>query len=157
MSTTVWDREFDEQQVGEDEWLADPDEVDQQKELPGQDVVNLLNLGELKARMEISGHEVWLRTLKVAEELEIGVLVQPYMNTIEEGRALATATVAASIDSLDGKPLVENFGPGDNKLRRKFDYVRTHMYWPVIKILYEEAYIPLVTRQVEAIEEFRKK
>lgn len=154
VESTVWDSRFDEQEVQPEGWIEDPV---LEEEPPSTDVVNLLNLGELKARMDVRGHEVWLRTLKINEELQIGVLIQPYVNTIEEGRALATATIAAAIDSIDGKPIVMNMGPDEDTLKRKFDYVRTRMYWPVIKMIYEEGYIPLVRRQVEAIEEFRKK
>lgn len=161
MSDTHWDRSFDEQEeVGPNEWVDELVDEEQEplSESPfGKDIISLLNLGELKARIDVRGHDVTLRTLRMDEELEIGLLVQPYQGTLEEGRALATAVVAASVESIDDMPLVAELGPGENLLRKKFDYVRTRMYWPVIKIIYEEGYIPLVERQVAAVEEFTKK
>lgn len=155
MSETVWDREFDERvESGEDvEWVEEPE----QPEAVSDEVVGLLNLGRLSSDMKIRGHDVRFRTLTMDEELEVGLLVQPFSKTEWEGRALATGLIAASIESLDGKPLVEELGPGDASLRRKFDYVRKNMYWPVIRILYEEGYIPLVDRQMSALDELRKK
>lgn len=137
-------------------WIDGPEEV-VNPEPVSQEIMGLLNLGELEAKINVRDHDVILRTLKMDEELEVGLLVQPYQGTIEEGRALATALVAASIKSIDGKPVVSTLGPEENLLRRKFDYVRTRMYWPVIRILYEEGYIPLVDQQVKALDEFRKK
>lgn len=155
MSEPIWDRAFDATEVGEtwvdDEQLATEEPV-------SNDVLSLLNLGALKARISVRDHDIVIRTLKVDEELEIGLLIHKFMGTIEEGRALATAVVAASIETVDGSPLVDaGLGPAENTLSRKFDYVRTKMYWPVIKIIYEEGYIPLVERQVQSVDEFRKK
>lgn len=156
---TVWDRRVDEpEEVGPEGWVDESEDLTPDDLPPSPELINLLNLGELKARLDVRGYEVWIKTLKVSEELEIGLLIQPYVNTIEEGRALATATVAAAIESIDGRELVGEIGPdGRDLLKKKFDYVRTRMYWPVIKILYEEGYIPLVQQQVDAIKEFRKK
>lgn len=151
-----WEREFEDRQVLADEtvWLEESEEED----LPvSQDIHSLLNLGQLTQEFDIRGHKIILRTLRVGEELEVSTFIQPFVGTIDEGRALATATIAASIVSLDGGPLVREIGPEENMLRKKFDFVRTKMYWPVIKILYEEAYVPLLERQVETIKEFQKK
>lgn len=140
-------------------WVDDPDEivVNDLSDFPSQEVLGLLNLGELQAKINVRDYEVVLRTLKMDEELEISLLIDEYKGTIDEGRALATALVAASVVTIDGRPLVTTLGPGEDKVRRKFDYVRTRMYWPVIRILYEEGYIPLVEQQVNALDEFRKK
>lgn len=157
MSETVWDREFDERvESGEEvEWVEEPE---QPEEPVAEEVIGLLNLGKLTSEMKIRGHDVRFKTLTMDEELEVGLLIQPFGSTEWEGRALATGLVAASVESIDGKPLVDaGLGPQDNTLRRKFDYVRKNMYWPVIRVLYEEGYIPLVERQVQALDEFRKK
>lgn len=154
-----WEREFEEHQEQETVWLGEPEEASESTlDLPvPQDVVSLLNLGELTQEFDIRGHKIILRTLRVGEELEVSSFIQPFIGTIDEGRALATATIAAAISTLDGEPLVREMGPQDNLLRKKFDFVRNRMYWPVIKMIYEEAYVPLLERQVKAIEEFQKK
>jgi hypothetical protein len=161
MSETFWDRVVDERQVGEEddgtEWVEEP-QPEQPEDTPvSQDTTSLLNLGKLVARTEIHGHEVVLRTLTIDEELEVGLLVHQYEGTDVWGRAVATANVAAAIETIDGKPLVGLLGPGENSTLRKFNYIRKNMYWPVIKMIYEEAYIPLLDRQVQSLDEFRKK
>jgi hypothetical protein len=157
--STFWDRVVDEQNVGNEdgtEWIEEPQP--EQPDIPvSTDTVSLLNLGKLVARTEVHGHEVILRTLTIDEELEVGLLVHQYEGTDVWGRAVATANVAASIESIDGKPLIGSLGPGENGTLRKFDYIRKNMYWPVIKMIYEEAYIPLMERQIESLDEFRKK
>ena len=154
-----WDREFESRlQADETEWLDEPDEVEEVPREPiPQDVYSLLNLGELQQEFDVRGHKIILRTLKVGEELEISTFIQPFVGTIDEGRALATATVAASIVSYNGEPLVRAVGPDENLLRKKFDYVKTKMYWPVIRMIYEECYALLAERQTTAIRDFQKK
>lgn len=152
MSDSYWDREIAAHSNTDEDWVEES-----KPETVSTNIVSLLNLGELKAKFHVRGSEIVLRTLKMDEELEIGVLVDKYVRTIEEGRAIATAVVAASIESVNGLPIATSLGPDDNVLQKKFDYVRTKMYWPVIKMIYEEAYIPLVEQQLVALEEFRKK
>jgi hypothetical protein len=155
MSEQFWATKLDESaEENAEGWV---DEPAQQEDLPSNNILSLLNLGELKARIDVRGHEVVIHTLKIDDELEIGRLIQPYQGTIEEGRALATALVSASIETIDGVPLVAGLGPSEDLLSRRFKFVRSRMYWPVIREIYEEGYIRLVEQQVQALEEFRKK
>ena len=159
MSDSIWERQFEQHEsevaVAEPVWVEEP--ISDPEEPVSEDIISLLNLGKLTYEMNVRGHKIVLRTLTMGEELEIGLLLKPFIGTVEEGRALATAIVAASIESFDGNPLVRGIGPEENLLHRKFDYVRTRMYWPVIRLIYEEGYIPLAARQSEAIEDFQKK
>ena len=160
MSESFWEREFeDRQQVMDDPvWLDEVKEIeDLPEEMVSRDIHSLLNLGELSQEFDVRGHKLILRTLKVGEELEISTFIQPFVGSVDEGRALATATVAAAIVSLDGEPLIRGIGPQENVLRKKFDFVRTKMYWPVIRMIYEDCYVGLLKRQVATIEEFQKK
>lgn len=149
---SVWSREFDEHSE-EAPWLEDPKEND----IVSKELTSLINLGELKGTYSIRDTDIILKTLKMEDELKIGLLIDKYQRTLEEGRAYATAVVAAAIDSINGYPLVASAGPFDDLLAKKFNYVRTNMYWPVIKAIYEEGYIPLVEKQLAALDEFRKK
>lgn len=143
-----------EEPEGDVEWVQ---EEEIEEDPTSFDATSLLNLGKLSARMDVRGHEVSLRTLTMDEELEIGLLVSKYENTRVEGQALATACVAAAVESIDGKPFVSGLGPDESPLTQKFHFVRKRLYWPVIKAIYEEGYIPLMERQVQALEETRKK
>lgn len=155
--TTVWDEAYDAAASEEPdvELLgidAAPDEG-----LPSEALVALINLGELSTEVKLYGHMFRIRTLRIGEELEIGQLISRYSETPEEGRAYACAIVAASIVSVDGRALVlEAIGPHEQTLGRKFDYVRSNFFWPVIEALYEEV-VKLRLEQQQALEELRLK
>src|SRR4051812_13674320 len=111
--TEVWDEAFDQaqQESGEVEVLgldAPIDETDEQ--LPSEALVGLMNVGRLTKDISLYGDDIRLRTLKVGEELEVGLLINKWTGTPEEGRAYALATVAAAIETLNGKPLVAALG-----------------------------------------------
>jgi hypothetical protein len=156
MSDTIWDREADAHLAGQDdiEWI---EEEAPEQEIASKDIFALLNTGQLAYQLDVRGHNVSLRTLTMEEELGADMLISKYEGTMAYGRAQATVYVAAAIESIDGRPLVLTLGPDEDVIRRKFDYVKRKMYWPVIKLIYEEGYIPLIERQALAIEEFRKK
>lgn len=165
MSETAWDEAWDGEtpepafELGDED--VDPgvlglEEQPEDDEPLAEDALGLLHLGRLTAETDIRGHKVRLRTLKIGEELEIGILVKPYTGTPEEGRAYACAVVAASIDAIDGRPLVTVLGPDADVIAKKFDVVRSKMYWPVINDIYEK-YITLQQRQLEALEDVQGK
>lgn len=154
--TEGWDEQF--AQANSDVELLGVDPIDEADEgLPSEALVGLMNIGRLTKDVTLYGDDIVLRTLKVGEELEIGLLIQKWTGTPEEGRAYAVATVAASIESLNGKRLVGQLGPSEvDELRRKFEYVRTKWYWPTIQLIYEE-YITLQREQQLALDELRLK
>jgi hypothetical protein len=156
-----WDEQFAQATQAPDVELLGIDENDSldevNEELPSEALVGLMNIGRLTKDISIYGDDLRLRTLKIGEELEVGLLISKWTGTPEEGRAYAVATVAATIETLNGKKLVQTLGPSnDDELRRKFDFVRTRWYWPVIQQIYEE-YIGLQREQVKALEELRSK
>lgn len=154
----VWDDAFDQASGGEVELLGIDTPVDEtDDELPSEALVGLINVGRLTKEFSLYGDDLRLRTLKVGEELEVGLLISKWSGTPEEGRAYAVAMVAAAIESVNGKPLVSMLGPSsDDLIRRKFDYVRTKWYWPAIQEIYEE-YVKLQGEQLKALQELRSK
>jgi len=157
--TEVWDEAFDQANAGEVEMLGVDAPIDESTDegLPSEALVGLMNVGRLTKQISLYGDDIRLRTLKSGEELEIGLLISKWTGTPEEGRAFAVATVSAAIESLNGRPLVQQLGPSkDDELRRKFDFVRTKWYWITIQEIYEE-YIQLQQEQVRALEELRSK
>lgn len=141
--------------------IEDPVEVElpePEKEEPlGAEVLGLLYVGKLTKSFNYQGHDFVIKTLKMGEELEAGLITQEFENSSEYPRALATALVAASIESVDGLPIVTALGPSqDDLLQRKFDYVKEKWYWPTIRFVYDR-YIELLQQQKEALDEFEKK
>jgi hypothetical protein len=98
-----------------------------------QNFENILTFGKKTALDEVFGHSVYLSTLTVEEELQVGLLVKPYLNTDAYYRAYKTAVVAASVKEIDGQPLYQPMSAHEDSnsiMRKKWDKVKT--YYPVI-------------------------
>jgi hypothetical protein len=98
----------------------------------------LLYLGYLSKEVtSIPFHHFVVRTLTVAEKLEVSLLTKEYVDTIGYGRAYRAAIVAAGLQYVDGRELLPAT-TGTKVLRQKFDYVVNGWYDSVIDILYKE-------------------
>jgi hypothetical protein len=133
-------------------------EEEQEDEEPlGAELLGLLYVGKLTKTFNFKGHDITIKTLKIGEELEAALLTREFEGTEEYLRAVATSLVSASIESVDGKPLVDSLGPSqDDLIQRKFDYVRSKWYWPTIRAVYDQ-YVELLQEQKEVLDEFEKK
>jgi hypothetical protein len=120
-----------------------------------QDTFGLMYVGYLTDSFELFGSKVSIRTLKVGEELEAELLVAKYRGTQEENRAYITALVAACITSVDGRPLVQGLGPGDETLERRYSYITSTWHWVTIAAIYQR-YSALVDRAVSALDDVKK-
>ena len=121
-----------------------------------QDTYSLVYLGHLTSSVTIRNHTINIRTLKIGEELEAALLADKYKDTVEAGRALATALVAASVTTVDGKPLVASLGPVDNIMEQRFLYILNNWYWqPTIRTVYAE--YNSMALQAQQVEEDVKK
>lgn len=121
-----------------------------------EETFNLLYLGHLTDTVKIGQHEIRIRTLKIGEELNAALLANRYKGTIEEGRALATALIAAAITSVDGQSLLgQLIGPGDDSIEAKFDYILKNWYWESASKVWE-AYNNLLKQVQASTEELKK-
>jgi hypothetical protein len=121
-----------------------------------EDSTDLLYVGHLTDTVTIGTHEIRIRTLRIGEELNAALLAKKYRDSIEEGRALATALVAASVTTVDGEALRgASLGPGEETVESKFDYILTHWYWDTVNTVFE-AYNALLVRSLESLEELKK-
>lgn len=143
-----------------DSFITD-DEPDEPFEFPteepiAEDTYSLLYLGYLTDTVKIGNHEIRIRTLKIGEELNAALLANRYKDTVEEGRALATALIAAAITSVDGLPLLgQLIGPGDDSIEAKFDFILKNWYWESARQVWE-AYNGLLRRVQNAGDEIKK-
>lgn len=145
--TSPWDQAFD-QRPPEDVPAAPP---------VSEDSFKLLFNGRLTDRVEYGGHTFGLRTLSIGEELRVTEIIKPYINNdLAQGRAYATAVVAASLTDVDGEPFGGiPLGPADDRLPRRYDEV-SDWNWVFIDQIYQK-YLELEQRQAEAVEEVDKK
>lgn len=120
------------------------------------DIQGLLYVGRLEDEVELYGHTFILHTLSIGDELEVGLLIKKFSGTVTQAKALATATVAAALQSTDGKQMVQPLGPGDmDHLALKFNTIRK-WYWPLVEALFN-SYQQLQLRSLDALEEFQSK
>lgn len=120
----------------------------------GDDLEGLLYLGALTDTVDVGGHTIVIRTLKIGEELACGQLLRPYEGTVSAAKANLVARAAAAIESVDGQPLHTALGPGDtlSVITAKFQYILNNWYWPVI----EEVFMAserLLSRQQQAMKD----
>lgn len=138
------------------EYVKDDVQQEVEEEELNEDTYGLLYAGYLTDVVKIGPHEIRIRTLKIGEELTAAILANRYKDTIEEGRALATALVAAAIVSVDGSALQGNLlGPKDDSIEARFDYILENWYWEVIRQVWEE-YNKLLTRVRDSAEDLKK-
>lgn len=120
-----------------------------------QDFTNLLNLGRLSGTFRWSGHTFRIHTLNTDEILSLGILHKPYSGTISDVRAYTTIVVAASLESVDGRPPILPLGPSDDTLESRFNYVKDNYYQWTIDAIYTK-YLELEKRVGEILEEMGK-
>jgi hypothetical protein len=121
------------------------------------DIENLLINGSISVEVQLAGHFFVLKTLTIGEELTIAEICKAYEGNFAQAKAIATATVAAAIESIDGRPLMHKLGPDElSTIRQKFQYIRSKWYWIIISELYEH-YTLLLDRQIVAFQELRVK
>jgi len=114
--------EFQELETFPDEWK--------------QEFEGLLYLGYLEKEVtSIPFHTFVVRTLTVSEKLAVSLLTKEYVDTVGFGRAYRAAVVAAGLQSVDGRDMIES-SKSNNVLRQKYDYVTNGWYDAVIDTLY---------------------
>ncbi len=122
-----------------------------------QDFEGLLYLGYLTSDFEWMGHRFLIRTLRVGEVLEIGLLHREYVGTITDIKAYQAALVASCVLQVDGRQLpfpltMEN---EDTLLRNRFQYVLDKWFPPTLDAVYEH-YLLLESRVEKVMEAMGK-
>lgn len=117
------------------------------------DMLGLLYLGSLKRECQLGMYSFTLRTLKTGEELAVGQITKEFVeNPAYYGKAVATATVGAAVELMNGRPFGIDLGPDmNNNLMARYHFVRDNWYWPTIEFLYNE-YDILYERMLQAFD-----
>lgn len=102
--------------------LAPPDFDDEpvEQEQPAEEVVTeltpeerllfsqLITVGQRTKTIDVMGHTVVVQSLRVSDDLRIGLYCRPYEGSKMEHRAYQLAACAAGIRSIDGMPLYQS-------------------------------------------------
>lgn len=121
-----------------DDAFEAPVEFEEPDEELDLELYGLLHRGYMTDEVTLGHHKIVIRTLRIGEELEAALVADKYKDTIEAGRALATSLVAASVVTVDGKPLIEALGPEDELLETRFKYLLENWYWVTVRQVYEK-------------------
>ena len=87
-----------------------------------------LTLGCRSKVVDVFGHQVKIRTTTIREDLQIAEIIRPFENTKGLLKAYKTASVAASIEELDGEVFYTPISPQDQdelvlrKYQKLLDY-----------------------------------
>lgn len=105
--------------------------------------VGLLHLGSLDRDVTLYGHKFLLVTPTNAERIQIGLITQPWRDTLTEEVAWMQAMVAAFLQRVDGAPLPEPISPDpkDTALRGRFNWVGENLRRQVINAIFQECLI----------------
>lgn len=105
-----------------------------------QAFTGLLYLGALTTEVSLWGHRFVLATPTQTERLQIGPVIQAYVNTLTGEIAYGTAMVAAYLVSVDGQALPQPVltNPKETALHDRFRWVTDNLLRPVIDYLYSE-------------------
>lgn len=71
----------------------------------------LMTVGKRSKTIDVMGHAVTIQSLRVSDDLRIGVYCRPYEGTKMEQRAFQVGVCAAGIRAINGQPLHQSLGP----------------------------------------------
>lgn len=122
-----------------------------------EDFEGLLFLGYLRHEFTWIGHQFTIRTLRIGEILEVGMVHKPYVGSLAEVKAYQAAVVAACVVQVDGRPVALPItdDPADTELANKFAYILRSWFPVVLDAIYDE-YQALEGRVEQVIEAMGK-
>lgn len=104
------------------------------------DFEGLLYIGALTKTFTWLGHKFRIRTLDTDENLAVGLVTQPYDQTMGAALAMKTAFAAICVLSVDGQelPIPYQADNDDAWAHQRFDYVKSKWYPFTIEAVYAE-------------------
>jgi hypothetical protein len=150
------DHFFDPSEPSEEDQQFHNEEIDVNPAIR-TDMDNLLTNGFISTEVELAGHVFAIRTLTIGEELAVALVAADYDKNYAQHKAVAVATVAAALETIDGRTLMQSLGPDPaTNIRQKFLYIKNKWYWAIIEELYRN-YLFLLERQIQAFRDLKGK
>jgi len=100
----------------------------------------LLTVGQRSKTIDVAGHTVMIQSLRVSDDLRIGLYCKPYEGSKMEHRAFQLGACAAGIRAIDDRPLHQPLTPTEGEDQAFQAKVKTleHYYPVVITEIYRE-------------------
>jgi hypothetical protein len=116
-----------------------------------QEFEGLLYLGRLQETFRLWGHTFVIKTLTTEEVAEIGLIIKPYRDSAGYNAVYQSATVAACVVTVDGKPLPQTIeiDTKDELRNVRFPYVLRNWMPPVREAVWNRYFnLELTVRRV---------
>lgn len=121
-----------------------------------EDFNSLTLLGSLTEEFSWCGHTFKIKTLNLGEEIAVGKLIKLVENTVAQIKVIQTATAAACLVSVNGKPFMPDvMGDIEQNVDLRYNRVKTWYAPAVEEILLR--YNNLLERRDRVIEDTKKK
>ncbi len=98
----------------------------------------LLFIGKVSKTFKFLGHNITIKTPTLEDMLEAGQLHKPYVGTVADIKAWQSLMLAASVVSVDGKPLPIPMSDEQTALQSRFNYINQHWYPWTTDAIYEQ-------------------
>jgi hypothetical protein len=105
-----------------------------------QEFTGLLYIGALTETFTLYGHKFTIATPTQTEFLQIGLVIEPYQNTLMAEPAYQMARVAAYLVAVDGKALPKPItnDPKENALAQRFQWVTDTLKRELVNPIFEK-------------------
>lgn len=117
-------------------------------------VSGLMYLGQIEETVEFCGHSFGLRTLLPQDKFAIGIVLQPYRNTLVEVDAFQAATIGAALTHVDhDAEFLPAVGPSlESHIRARLGWLGKTFYPPTIDFLWTHQQL-LEAKSIAAMQE----
>ena len=93
---------------------------------------SLMTVGRRSKSIDVMGHPVVIQSLRVADDLRIGLWCKKYEETRGFQRAYQLGVCAAGIRTIDGKPLYESLTPSAEDEIFEAKVEKLENYYPIV-------------------------
>lgn len=93
---------------------------------------SLLTVGRRYKTIEVMGHTVAIQSLRVSDDLRIGLWCKKYEESRGFQRAYQLGVCAAGIRAIDGKPLYESLAPSGEEETFEAKVEKLQDYYPIV-------------------------
>ena len=93
---------------------------------------SLMTVGRRSKSIDVMGHTVVIQSLRVADDLRIGLWCKKYEETRGFQRAYQLGVCAAGIRTIDGKPLYESLTPSAEDEIFEAKVEKLENYYPIV-------------------------
>jgi hypothetical protein len=135
------------------------DDEEEQVALTPQESLDLRHLAVIGRRIKeivVYGHRVVISTLNADDDINVGMYTKPYLGSDAYGRSHQVATLAAAIQSFDGRPVYQDIqDQAPEFLHRKKAEIIRKWYPVVISEIYGEQ-VKLDGEYVELLDKLGK-